>query len=312
MNEKIPSLMSLVREEQRIGEQTPKVLSYHLPPNRLLPYGCTSAPTNVLTPEDVELLLSVQEWTKDVELCFTFGAENVAKYQFLCREPFTIGQRTFLSDRITEEYHLAAIIDMVGEDEFDFSGPGLAEIFNQTNLVFVYLFSLEIEKERSMFGRKNRSTNEFSQMPGDEGGERNNMTKYLPTTPDRFHQPINPNNSYTRNEKNEGHQFCDYEQRDTDVGDEDWNEFIILDFEGTRSKSFNNGGHENILPLSTDISVDDYITPSNQPCIVEVGESTTGSTQGSFMNLQFPIQNDVSRQRCGERTGKLTKMQPTR
>ena len=102
--------MSLVREELGIGEDTPMVLSYHLPPNMLLPYGSTSPPTNVLTPEEVELLLSVQEWTKEVELCVTFGAANVAKYQFLCREPFTIGDTTFLTERIIEEDHAAAII----------------------------------------------------------------------------------------------------------------------------------------------------------------------------------------------------------
>ncbi|KAF2563904.1 hypothetical protein F2Q70_00018274 [Brassica cretica] len=42
-NEEIQSLMSLVREEIGIGEHTPVVLSYQLPPNILLPYGSKSA-----------------------------------------------------------------------------------------------------------------------------------------------------------------------------------------------------------------------------------------------------------------------------
>ena len=55
-------------------------------------------------------MMSVQEWTNDVQLCVTFGAANVAKYQFLCREPFTIDGTTFFSDGVTEEEHIAAIL----------------------------------------------------------------------------------------------------------------------------------------------------------------------------------------------------------
>ncbi|KAL0802869.1 hypothetical protein Bca101_058045 [Brassica carinata] len=233
-NEKIPALMSLVRNELGIEEDTPMVLSYHLPPNLLLPYGSTSQPTNVLTPEDVEILLSIQEWTKNVVLYVTFGAANVAKYNFLCREPFTIGDTTFLSDGISEEDHVAAIIDMVGEDEFHFSGPGPDEIFNQRNLVVVYRFSLEIENARAMIGRNNSRTNNFTQMLGHEGGEGDKTTQH--------------------NERDERLHFEDGDNRDTDVDVEDWNDFINL---------------------------------------VEVGESSTGSTQSSFMNAQFPILNDV-------------------
>ncbi|KAL0862433.1 hypothetical protein Bca101_022618 [Brassica carinata] len=166
--------MALVRAEIGIGEHTPMVLSYQLPPNLLLPYGSTSAPTNVQTAEDVEMVMSVQEWTNEVKLCVTFGASNVAKYQFLCREPFTLGETTFLSDGITEEEHLAAIIDMVGDDDFDVTGLGNGDTFSEKNLVLLYRFSLEIEKARSMFGRNTRRS-------GDEGGDGNNNQK-LPHT----------------------------------------------------------------------------------------------------------------------------------
>ncbi|KAL0701784.1 hypothetical protein Bca4012_057906 [Brassica carinata] len=170
-NEQLPALRSLVREEMGIRDQTPMVLSYHLPDNLQIPFGCTSAPTNVVTGEDVELLFSVQGWSKEVELYVTYGALNVAKYQFLCREPFKMFGRTFLGDGITEEEHLASIIDFVGDDVFDFSNPGLPEIFNEKNLVLVYRFSLEMRKARSLFGRNNRHGNDLAQMSGDEGGE---------------------------------------------------------------------------------------------------------------------------------------------
>ncbi|KAH0856841.1 LOW QUALITY PROTEIN: hypothetical protein HID58_085102 [Brassica napus] len=172
-NEEIQSLMSLVREEIGIGEHTPVVLSYQLPPNILLPYGSKSAPTNVLTGEDVELMMSVQEWTNDVQLCVTFGATNVAKYQFLCKEPFTIDGTTFFSDGVTEEEHIAAILDMAGDDEIDVSGPGHGEIFSEKNLVLVYRLALEIEKARSMFGTNMSRSNDL----GDDGRDVNQNTK---------------------------------------------------------------------------------------------------------------------------------------
>lgn len=62
-------------------------------------------------------------------------------------------------------------VDFVGDDVFDFSNPGLPEIFNEKNLVLVYRFSLEMRKARSLFGRNNRHGNDLAQMSGDEGGE---------------------------------------------------------------------------------------------------------------------------------------------
>lgn len=78
-----------------------------------------------------------------------------------------------------------------------------------------------------------------------------------------------------------------------DVREKDWNEFVNLDFEGTSSEPFKNIGHETVITLSNDIRVHDHFTPLNQPCIVEFGESSTGSTPSSFKNLQFLIQNNV-------------------
>ena len=202
-NDKIPGVMSLVREELGIGKNTPMILSYHLPRSLRPPVGCTAPPNYVLTTQDLRFLLTLQEWTKEVELCVTFGALNVAHYQFLRRESFTIGDRTFLSDGMTEEDTVAAILgekckgltslylvktkylmskfgcsaEMVGEDEFDFSEPGLAEVFDQENLVLVYRFSLEIEKARSMFGGHNNVSYEGRQKPDDEDVEGNNITE---------------------------------------------------------------------------------------------------------------------------------------
>ncbi|WZY73100.1 hypothetical protein YC2023_005340 [Brassica napus] len=281
-NDKIPGVMSLVREELGIGENTPMVLSYHLPRSLRPPVGCTAPPNYVLTTQDLRFLLTLQEWTKEVELCVTFGALNVAHYQFLRRESFTIGDRTFLSDGMTEEDTVAAILEMVGEDEFDFSEPGLAEVFDQENLVLVYRFSLEIEKARSMFGGHNNVSYEGRQKPDDEDVEGNNITEShetpmatefrkeqdCPISPDGYHRPGTPHHSYVESENDDGRQSSDYDRPQTG-GDEDCNDFINLDLE------------------------DDHITPINQPSVVDVGESSTGSTPNSFTNNYFHMHNDV-------------------
>ncbi|CAF2272051.1 unnamed protein product [Brassica rapa] len=194
-NDKIPGVMSLVREELGIGKNTPMILSYHLPRSLRPPVGCTAPPNYVLTTQDLRFLLTLQEWTKEVELCVTFGALNVAHYQFLRRESFTIGDRTFLSDGMTEEDTVAAILD-------------------------------------------------------------------CPISPDGYHRPGTPHHSYVESENDDGRQNSDYDRRQTG-GDEDCNDFINLDLE-----------------------------------VVDVGESSTGSTPNSFTNNYFHMHNDVYNENC--------------
>ena len=67
------------------------------------------APITLLTSEDIEIMMSVKEWKNEVVTCVTYGAVNIAKYQFLCRTPFTIGDTTYLGDGISEEEHCSMI-----------------------------------------------------------------------------------------------------------------------------------------------------------------------------------------------------------
>ncbi|KAF3495250.1 hypothetical protein DY000_02052799 [Brassica cretica] len=126
-----------------IAPQTPIVLTYLLPPTMLQPHGSTSAKTNDLTSENVEMMMSIQEWTNEVQLCVTYEALNIAKYRFMCRAPFTIGDTTYLDDGIIEEQNLAAINGesskpsgkmekiAVGDAEINCSGHVLREIFSE-------------------------------------------------------------------------------------------------------------------------------------------------------------------------------------
>ncbi|KAG5384252.1 hypothetical protein IGI04_035722 [Brassica rapa subsp. trilocularis] len=108
-NEHVDAFMALVREELLISPTTPMVLTYRLPETILEANVIKSPPNTVLTTEDVEILLSIQEWRNEVIVYVTSGALRVAKFQFLCRTPFTLGDTTYLDDGITEEQHLAII-----------------------------------------------------------------------------------------------------------------------------------------------------------------------------------------------------------
>ncbi|CAF2083036.1 unnamed protein product [Brassica napus] len=58
----------------------------------------------------------------------TSGPEPVAKYQFLCRYPFTIGEKTYLEEGVTEEQHRQAI-----------RGLWILLIFSNLYTLFLYL-----------------------------------------------------------------------------------------------------------------------------------------------------------------------------
>lgn len=109
-NEGFASLRTLIRGELIIAPQTPVVLSYRLPDDMIQPPHDDVTPINIDNNEDIEAMMSVVEWTNEVHICVTYGAMNVAKYQFLCRTPFEIGDYKFLTDGVTEEEHMAAVI----------------------------------------------------------------------------------------------------------------------------------------------------------------------------------------------------------
>ncbi|KAG2307234.1 hypothetical protein Bca52824_026982 [Brassica carinata] len=94
------------------------------------------------------MMMSVHEWTTEVTLCVTYGAEAVARYGFLCRATSKIGQRTYLGEGVTEEQHLASINGLFGRREMVCSDSVMREIFNDEEMVLLYRFSFEMEKAR--------------------------------------------------------------------------------------------------------------------------------------------------------------------
>ncbi|CAN7104525.1 unnamed protein product [Brassica rapa subsp. narinosa] len=154
-NETIESFTTLVRDELCIGLLTPLLLTYRLPGSMSHGDPAREAPIDLLTSEDIELMMSVKEWNNDVQICVTYGALNVAKYQFFCRTSFKIGENTYLEPGVTEAEHCSIIkaVDMVEEDEITCAGSVLKQLFSEEKLILVYRFSFEIDYARKYFDR---------------------------------------------------------------------------------------------------------------------------------------------------------------
>lgn len=98
-------LVERTRITLNLGILTPVVLTYQLPEWMQLPDAGTTAPITLLCDSDIETMANLREYMSDAYLFVTTGAEPVAKYQFQRRYPFTIGDKTFLQEGVTEEQH---------------------------------------------------------------------------------------------------------------------------------------------------------------------------------------------------------------
>ncbi|KAF2576449.1 hypothetical protein F2Q70_00005417 [Brassica cretica] len=142
-------LNGLIRGVFNLTPATPLLITFQLSQWMLEPDGETSPPHNIVANADIDMLMSIHEWNTEPQLCLIFGAEDVARYQFICRAPFKIGNRTFLAEGITGEQHISAIKDMARGQELVCSDQALKETFTEADLVSLYLFSFEIERARN-------------------------------------------------------------------------------------------------------------------------------------------------------------------
>lgn len=108
-NEGYDSLEVKVRGLFNLGRQTPLVVTFQLPQWMLEPDGENCPPHTIRTNADIDMLMSVHEWNTEPKICILFGPQEVAKYHYICRSPFTIGRFSFLGEGVTEEQHLGRI-----------------------------------------------------------------------------------------------------------------------------------------------------------------------------------------------------------
>ncbi|KAG2328115.1 hypothetical protein Bca52824_010843 [Brassica carinata] len=144
-NDPFDGLVEMIRIMLGLGILTPVALTYQLPDWMLLPEGARTPPVTLTNERDVETMLSVRDFMTEPVMYVTSGPELVAKYQFLRRTPFKIGERSFLEEGFTEEQHHQAIRDLVGERPVVCSEPLLELMFNEPQLLSVYRMALGIE-----------------------------------------------------------------------------------------------------------------------------------------------------------------------
>nr|VDC75624.1 unnamed protein product [Brassica rapa] len=125
------------------------VVTFQLPQWMLELDGATWPPHNLNSNADVDMMMSVHDRNVEPRLCVIFGAQDVATYQFRCRRPFNIGSCTFLAQGVTEEQHMARVLDMIRGNELLCSEQVLNEIFDEEKMVLLYRFSLEIQKAKN-------------------------------------------------------------------------------------------------------------------------------------------------------------------
>ncbi|CAH8388212.1 unnamed protein product [Eruca vesicaria subsp. sativa] len=107
--------------------------------------GPRTPPITLSSDEDVGVMLSVRWYMAEAVLYVTSGPQLVAKYNFLHRSPFTICDKTFLGEGITEEQHQQAIRELVCGQPIVCSKNMLEIMFSEPQLLIVYRVALEIE-----------------------------------------------------------------------------------------------------------------------------------------------------------------------
>ncbi|CAF2099673.1 BnaA05g20070D [Brassica napus] len=144
-NDSFEGVVERIRIMVDLGILTPVALTYQLPEWMLEPEGPKTPPITLSCDKDVEIMSTVSDYMYEPVLYVSSGPEQVAKYQFYCRSPFTIDETTYLEDGVTEEQHRQAIRDLVGGHPIVCSHHILELMFNEPQLLLVYRVALEIE-----------------------------------------------------------------------------------------------------------------------------------------------------------------------
>ncbi|KAG2316173.1 hypothetical protein Bca52824_019295 [Brassica carinata] len=191
VNDPVQRLFALVRGVFYIRYVTPVVLTFQLPQWVMGTNGQTFPPLNLLTDSDVELLMSVHDWSNEPMLFLVSGSEDVAKYQYTCRTPFTVGGVSFLGTGITEEDHISMVKEIIKDEDFKCSTGILRRLFTEEQMVVGYRFLMEVEKAKNSI--------DLNKGPGEQSGDHIVPTYAPPEISDvmmSFATPVNLETGY--------------------------------------------------------------------------------------------------------------------
>ncbi|CAG7899151.1 unnamed protein product [Brassica rapa] len=306
-NEPINSLIGLVREEFMLTPHTPLLLTYQLPPWMLMPDGPRAAPLNIVCSGDVEMMMSVHEWTSEVNLCVTYGAEAVARYGFLCRTPFRFGQRSYLGHGVSEEQHLAAINGLIGRDPFVCSETVMREIFREDEMVILYRVSFEVEKARRSLDLNAHPPPEevvVDMSMSDDGvvpevGRRGNAQQHIGRSNEmegletaRIGSPVGPLNPspsiFRQASADDGfpreHQTYIPNWGEVGVGPGFWENMLGEGYVLPSSSGMNVRANVNVNSVGEGLNISVASPPARPTYIVDIEGSSTGSSSDAAVN----------------------------
>lgn len=93
--ETVEVIDATIRENYMLGSTTPVVITYGMPDWMMFPSG-PSPPMTIASTADLVRLMMRRPPHSEITLLVTFGAKNVAEFQFLSRTDFTIGSSTYV------------------------------------------------------------------------------------------------------------------------------------------------------------------------------------------------------------------------
>nr|VDD11632.1 unnamed protein product [Brassica oleracea] len=103
-----------------------------------------SPPITIATTADLVSLISRRLPLSEITLLVTFGAKNVAEFQFLCRSDFTIGSSTYVVGDGQDERARARYESLVLGERLVTSERVMNEIFGEQEILILHRVALEI------------------------------------------------------------------------------------------------------------------------------------------------------------------------
>ncbi|KAL0742545.1 hypothetical protein Bca4012_084058 [Brassica carinata] len=133
-----------VRENYMLGEATPIVITNGMPDWMFFPSG-PSLPVTIASTSDLVSLISWRPPFSEITLLVTFGAKNVAEFQFLSRSDFTIGSSTYVVGDAQDERARARYECLVLGERLLMSERVMNEIFGEQEMLILHRVALEME-----------------------------------------------------------------------------------------------------------------------------------------------------------------------
>ncbi|KAF2602814.1 hypothetical protein F2Q70_00028073 [Brassica cretica] len=132
-----------VRENYMLGCATLVLITYMMPDWMMFPSG-PSPPITIASKADLVSLISRIPPLSEITLLVTFGAKNVAEFQFLCPSDFTIGSSTYVVGDGQDERARARYESLVLGGRLVTNEKVMNEIFGEQEMLILHRVALEI------------------------------------------------------------------------------------------------------------------------------------------------------------------------